>query len=250
MPLARPVVLGNWKMNGLKADGLTLVGRLAARATHPTGTLGVFPPATLLAAVAQRLDASRIVVGGQDCHERESGAFTGSISAPMLADAGATAVILGHSERRHGLGEDDALIKAKAETALGAGLLVVLCIGETEAEYLAGERDAVLIRQLDGSLPKSATADNLVVAYEPVWAIGTGRTPSLAEIDETHRELRRLLIDRVDGGSDVALLYGGSVKADNAADIMALADVDGALVGGASLDADSFWRIYTAGGGA
>lgn len=250
MPLARPVVLGNWKMNGLKTDGLSLVGRLAAKATHPTGTLGVFPPATLVAAAAQRLGDSGIMLGGQDCHPAESGAYTGSISAAMLKDAGATAVILGHSERRHGLGEDDALVKAKAATALAAGLVVVLCIGETEEEYLAGERDAVLARQLDGSLPEGGTADTLVVAYEPVWAIGTGRTPSLAEIDETHRHLRQMLTERTADGAKMALLYGGSVKADNAADIMTLADVDGALVGGASLDADGFWRIYTAGGGA
>jgi triosephosphate isomerase (TIM) len=133
---------------------------------------------------------------------------------------------------------------------LTQGLLVVLCIGETEDEYLAGERDAVLTRQLDGSLPDGGTADNLVVAYEPVWAIGTGRTPSQGEIKETHTRLRALLVERVPGGAEVALLYGGSVKAENAADIMAMADVDGALVGGASLDADSFWSIYTAGGGA
>jgi triosephosphate isomerase len=250
MPLARPVVLGNWKMNGLKADGLALAGRLAARAAHPSGTLGVFPPATLVGPVAQRLDASRILVGGQDCHDRESGAFTGSISAAMLKDAGATAVIVGHSERRHGLGEDDALVKAKARAGLAAGLLVVLCIGETEAEYVAGKRDEVLTRQLDGSLPEGATAETLVVAYEPVWAIGTGRTPSLAEIGETHDLLRSLLAERIEGGAEVALLYGGSVKPENAADIMALAAVDGALVGGASLDADGFWSIYTAGGGA
>jgi triosephosphate isomerase (TIM) len=250
MPLARPVVLGNWKMNGLKSDGLALVGRLAARAAHPSGTLGVFPPATLVGPVAQRLSASRILVGGQDCHQAESGAYTGSISAAMLADVGAKAVIVGHSERRHGHGEDDALVKAKAEAALAQGLLVVLCIGETEDEYLAGERDAVLTRQLDGSLPEGGSAENLVVAYEPVWAIGTGRTPSQDEIKETHTRLRALLVERVAGGADVALLYGGSVKAENAADIMAMADVDGALVGGASLDADSFWSIYTAGGGA
>ena len=250
MPLARPVVLGNWKMNGLKAEGLALTGQLAARALHPAGTLGVFPPATLIGPVAQRLSASRIVVGSQDCHDRESGAFTGSLSAAMLKDAGATAVIVGHSERRHGLGEDDALVKAKAEGALAQGLLVVLCIGETEVEYVAGKRDEVLTRQLDGSLPPGATAETLVVAYEPVWAIGTGRTPSLDEIRDTHTKLRALMTERVEGGGEVALLYGGSVKADNAADIMALADVDGALVGGASLDADSFWSIYTAGGGA
>jgi len=250
MPLARPVVLGNWKMNGLRAEGLALVGRLAERAAHPTGTLGVFPPATLVGAVAQRLAQRRILVGGQDCHHAESGAFTGSISAAMLKDAGASAVIVGHSERRHGLGETDSDVKAKAAAALAQGLVVVLCIGETETEYLAGERGAVLTRQLDGSLPDGATADELVVAYEPVWAIGTGRTPSLDEIGKTHAQLRRLLVERVAGGGDVALLYGGSVKPENAADIMALEDIDGALVGGASLDADGFWRIYTAGGGA
>jgi triosephosphate isomerase (TIM) len=250
MPLARPVVLGNWKMNGLKSDGLALAGQLAARALHPSGTLGVFPPATLIGPVAQRLGASRIIVGGQDCHGREHGAFTGSISAAMLKDAGASAVIVGHSERRHGLGEDDAMVKGKAAAALAQGLLVVLCIGETEAEYDEGQRNAVLTRQLDGSLPAGATAENLVVAYEPVWAIGTGRTPSLDEIRDTHTLLRALLTERVEGGAEVALLYGGSVKAENAGDIMGLADVDGALVGGASLDADSFWSIYTAGGGA
>lgn len=250
MPLARPVVLGNWKMNGLKAEGLALVGRLVERAAHPSGTLGVFPPATLIAPVAQRLTQRRILVGGQNCHHAESGAFTGSLSAAMLKDAGATAVILGHSERRHGHGETDAMVKAKAEAALAQELLVVLCIGETEAEYDAGERDAVLTRQLDGSLPEGASPENLVVAYEPVWAIGTGRTPSLDEIAAIHDRLHRLLDERVAGGADVALLYGGSVKPENAADIMALAHVDGALVGGASLDADGFWRIYTAGGGA
>lgn len=249
MPLARPVVLGNWKMNGLRADGLALVGRLEARAAHLSGTLGIFPPATLVAAVAQRLSKSRILVGGQDCHAAESGAFTGSTSAAMLADAGARAVIVGHSERRQGLGETDEDVHAKATQALLAGLVVVLCIGETEAQYLAGERNEVLARQLAGSLPDGATPETLVVAYEPVWAIGTGRTPSLDEIEETHAGLRRLLAGRLAGGEEVALLYGGSVKPDNAADIMAIADVDGALVGGASLDAESFWSIYAAGGG-
>ncbi len=249
MPLARPVVLGNWKMNGLRADGLALAGRLEARAAHATGTLGLFPPATLVAAVAQRVAGSRILVGGQDCHAAESGAFTGSISAAMLKDAGARAVILGHSERRHGLGETDGEVRAKAGAALLAGLIVVLCIGETEAQHLAGERNEVLARQLAGSLPDGATPETLVVAYEPVWAIGTGRTPSLDEIGQIHGQLRRLLAGRIAGGDDVALLYGGSVKADNAADIMAIEAVDGALVGGASLDADSFWSIYAAGGG-
>lgn len=250
MRLDRPVVFGNWKMNGLRAEGLALAGALADRAVRLTGTLGIFPPFTLVHAVAQRVKDTAILVGGQDCHERASGAFTGCVSAPMLADAGAKAVILGHSERRHGLGETDALIRAKFRAARAAGLLVVLCIGETEAEYLAGERNTRLAAQIAGSLPEGIGPEGLVVAYEPVWAIGTGRTPSTEEIRSIHGELRALLAKRIVGGDTVPLLYGGSVKPENAAEIMALADVDGVLVGGASLDARSFWSIYQAGGGA
>jgi triosephosphate isomerase len=250
MRLDRPVVFGNWKMNGLRAEGLALAGALAERAVRLTGTLGIFPPFTLIHAVAQRVKDTAILVGGQDCHERASGAFTGCVSAPMLADAGAKAVILGHSERRHGFGETDALIRAKFRAARAAGLLVVLCIGETEAEYLAGERNARLAAQLAGSLPEGIGPEGLVVAYEPVWAIGTGRTPSSEEIRAIHGELRALLAKRIVGGEAVPLLYGGSVKPENAAEIMALSDVDGVLVGGASLDARSFWSIYQAGGGA
>ncbi|MEJ5233044.1 MAG: triose-phosphate isomerase [Geminicoccaceae bacterium] len=250
MRLDRPVVFGNWKMNGLRAEGLALAGALAERAVRLTGTLGIFPPFTLVHAVAQRVKETAILVGGQDCHERASGAFTGCVSAPMLADAGAKAVILGHSERRHGLGETDALIRAKFRAARAAGLLVVLCIGETEAEYLAGERNTRLAAQIAGSLPEGIGPEGLVVAYEPVWAIGTGRTPSTEEIRSIHGELRALLAKRIVGGDTVPLLYGGSVKPENAAEIMALADVDGVLVGGASLDARSFWSIYQAGGGA
>lgn len=250
MRLDRPVVFGNWKMNGLRAEGLALAGALADRAVRLTGTLGIFPPFTLVHAVAQRVADTAILVGGQDCHERASGAFTGCVSAPMLADAGAKAVILGHSERRHGLGETDALIRAKFRAARAAGLLVVLCIGETEAEYLAGERNTRLAAQIAGSLPEGIGPEGLVVAYEPVWAIGTGRTPSTEEIRAIHGELRAMLAKRIVGGDTVPLLYGGSVKPENAAEIMALADVDGVLVGGASLDARSFWSIYQAGGGA
>ncbi len=247
---ARPVVFGNWKMNGLRADGLKLAGSLAERAAKLSGTLGVFPPATLIQQVAARLNGTGIVVGGQDAHERQSGAFTGSISPAMLKDAGATAVILGHSERRHGLGEGDALIQAKARAALDAGLLVTLCIGETEAEYEAGSTLDVLRRQLAHGLPMGANPANLVIAYEPVWAIGTGKTPSLDKIASIHAELRRMVQDRIEGGDALALLYGGSVKPDNAAEIMAQGDVDGALVGGACLESGNFWRIYQAGGGA
>ncbi|MCB2011738.1 MAG: triose-phosphate isomerase [Geminicoccaceae bacterium] len=248
MALPRPVVLGNWKMNGLRADGLALAGALAERAANLSGTLGIFPPATLVGEVARRVAGSPVIVGGQDCHEKPSGAFTGSVSAAMLADIGAGAAIVGHSERRHGLCEDDALVKAKAEAALAAGLLTVLCIGETEEEYLAGRQIEILERQLAGSLPGSGNADRLVVAYEPVWAIGTGRTPTIGEIGRTHAELARMVAAKV-AGDPVALLYGGSVKPDNAADIMGIDHVDGVLVGGASLDAGGFWNIYTAGGG-
>lgn len=249
MALARPVVLGNWKMNGLRADGLALATALKTRAPRPSGTLGVFPPATLLAAVAERLAGSAILVGGQDCHEREAGAFTGSISAVMLRDAGAGAVILGHSERRHGLGESDALVRAKAQAALGAGLLVVLCLGETEAERDAGATLSRLDSQLLGSLPDGTPAERLVVAYEPVWAVGTGRTPTPVDIEAVHRHLRRRLGELLPAGESVPLLYGGSVKAGNAGAILGLASVDGTLVGGASLDADEFLAIYRAGGG-
>ncbi|MFO1036590.1 MAG: triose-phosphate isomerase [Geminicoccaceae bacterium] len=250
MPLPRPVVFGNWKMHGLRSDGLALAGTLAERSVRLTGTLGIFPPTTILAQVAKRVADTNIVVGGQDCHEKEKGAFTGSVSAPMLADAGATAVIVGHSERRHGLGETDALVKAKAEAALAAKLLVVLCIGETEAEWLAGSTIERLQSQLPASWPRGGNAMNLVVAYEPVWAIGTGRTPSRDDIARAHAAIRQTLRSLTDDYADVAVLYGGSVKADNASEIMTTPGVDGVLVGGASLDAAGFWSIYTAGGGA
>ncbi len=250
MALARPVVLGNWKMNGLRADGLALAGALADKAAKLSGTLGVFPPATLLGAVARRLDGSGILVGGQDCHERASGAHTGSISAAMLKDAGAQAVILGHSERRHGSGETDALVAAKALAALDAGLRIVICVGETEQEWLDGRTLERLDTQLRGSVPAGVDADRLIVAYEPVWAIGTGRTPGVDEIEAAHRHLRDRLAGLVTDGQTVPLLYGGSVKSSNASDILAQRSVDGALVGGASLDAREFWAIYQAGGGA
>jgi triosephosphate isomerase len=251
MALARPVVLGNWKMNGLRAEGLALAGALADKAARLTGTLGVFPPATILAAVARRLEGSGIMVGAQDCHERASGAFTGSISAAMLKDAGAQAVILGHSERRHGLGEGDALVRAKAAAALDGGLrTVVVCVGETEQEWLDGKTLARLDAQLQGSIPDGIEAERLIVAYEPVWAIGTGRTPEPSGIEAVHRHLRGRLEKLVSGGASVPILYGGSVKAANAGDILAQRSVDGALVGGASLEPREFWAIYQAGGGA
>jgi triosephosphate isomerase len=242
MPLPKPIVIGNWKMNGLRADAVARVEALLAHLEPPTpeGTIGICPPATLLSVVEHLLWHGAMLLGGQDCSSERSGAHTGDISAEMLKDAGCQTVIVGHSERRHGHGESDALVRAKAEAALAAGLMPILCIGETEAEWTAGDTLSVLDRQLDGSLPKSATADDLIIAYEPVWAIGTGRTPSREDIARTHAHLRARV-------GDIALLYGGSVKAKNAGDILALSDVDGALVGGASLDAEEFFAIYTAG---
>ena len=252
MLLARPLVLGNWKMNGLRADGEALVLRLleAQRGSERQGTLGVCPPATLLAPLGALLDGSGILLGGQDCAPEPEGAFTGDIAAPMLADLGCRLVLVGHSERRHGHGEDDELVQAKAAAGLAAGLIVVLCVGETEAERDAGAALDVLDRQLEGSLPKRASADNLVIAYEPVWAIGTGRTASVEDIAGAHAHLRRRAQDLVRGGEAVRLLYGGSVKAGNAGEIMAVPEVDGVLVGGASLDAGQFDAIYSAGQGA
>ncbi len=251
MTLARPVVLGNWKMNGRRADGEALCRALAAKvAAGSTGTLGVFPPATLIAPAAAWIGNAGMLLGAQDCHAEASGAFTGDLAASMLVEAGAQAIIVGHSERRQYHGETDHMVRAKAAAALAAGALAVVCIGESEAEYIAGETLARLESQLAGSVPDAATAATVVVAYEPVWAIGTGRTPSVDEIAKVHAFLRERLKARFADGAGIALLYGGSVKPGNAAEILAIADVDGALVGGASLDADGFWTIYAAGGGA
>ncbi len=247
MPLPTPFVLGNWKMNGLRAEGEALTRQLLERQRRGGGTLGICPPATLLAPLGALLGGSSVLLGGQDCAPAPKGAYTGDIGAPMLADAGCRLVIVGHSERRHGHGEDDRLVRAKAAAAHAAGLIAVLCLGETEAERDAGAAIAVLDRQLDGSLPDGASAENLVLAYEPVWAIGSGRTASAADIAAVHAHLRRRASDLVEGGAAVRLLYGGSVKPGNAGEIMAIADVDGVLVGGASLDAGQFDAIYSAG---
>ncbi len=249
MSFAKPIVLGNWKMNGLKSEGLALAGALAEKATKPSGTLGVFPPATLIDSVRRRLEGTEILVGGQDCHDRNSGAFTGSISPLMLADCGAEIVLIGHSERRHGLNEDDDLIARKVHAALGAGLDVVLCVGETEDEYLSGKQQERLRVQLAAAVPEIAGSDNFLVAYEPVWAIGTGRTPSVDEIGATHGFIRERLAELVSSAPAMGILYGGSVKPSNASEILLIPDVDGVLIGGASLDANDFWSIYAAGGG-
>ena len=244
---ARMLIAGNWKMNGLNDDGARLVEALSARlaAGAPArGEVLVCPPATLLAALAGPVADAGIALGGQDCHVAESGAHTGDISAAMLADAGCAYVIVGHSERRANHGEGDGLVRAKAEAARTAGLIPIVCIGETADERDAGRAVEVVTGQLDGSLPGAATAADVVVAYEPVWAIGTGRTPTTADIAEVHAAIRARLEDR--GAGAARILYGGSVKPDNADEIMAVANVDGALVGGASLNADDFWTICRA----
>jgi triosephosphate isomerase len=244
--MRRKLAAGNWKMHGLAAD-LAEAGVLARAHPAPGCEVLLCPPATLIARMAATLAGSAVAVGGQDCHPAAQGAHTGDISAAMLADAGATHVILGHSERRADHAETDAQVAAKAAAAQAAGLTAIICVGETEAQRDAGETLAVVEGQLAGSLPQGATAANTVIAYEPVWAIGTGRTPTEAQIAEVHAALRaalaRLLPGQVAG---IRLLYGGSVKPANAAAIFALPEVDGALVGGASLKAADFSAIVQA----
>jgi triosephosphate isomerase len=242
----KKLAAGNWTMNGTSAS-LAEVAALVATHPAPGCEMLLCPPATLLAGMALAAKGSALLVGGQDCHPKASGAHTGDIAAAMLKDAGATHVIVGHSERRTDHGETDALVKAKAEAALEAGLVAIVCIGETEAERDAGQTLAVNGRQLDGSIPAGATAANLVIAYEPVWAIGTGRTPTLAEIAEVHAFLRDRLTSLIGAeAAGVRLLYGGSVKPSNAVEIFAVPHVDGALVGGASLKAADFGAIVAA----
>ncbi|HLT77704.1 MAG TPA: triose-phosphate isomerase [Ferrovibrio sp.] len=249
MAARRPLIVGNWKMNGLRAslaEAQALAGRVKDR--KPAAELGLCPPATLVAAMAEALKGSGIGVGGQDCHARASGAHTGDIAAEMLKDAGATYVIVGHSERRTDHGESDEVVRAKAQAAHRAGLIAIVCLGETLEQRDAGETLKVISAQLRGSLPDDATAANTVVAYEPVWAIGTGRTPTLEQVAEVHAAIRQDLMARFDDGAAFRILYGGSVKPDNAKQLMGVADVDGALVGGASLKAADFWPIVEAKG--
>ncbi|MBK5925852.1 triose-phosphate isomerase [Rhodobaculum claviforme] len=244
--MRRKLAAGNWKMHGLAAD---LAEAEALSKAHPAPRCEVLicPPATLLARLADTLSGGTVAVGGQDCHTAAKGAHTGDVSAVMLADAGATHVIVGHSERRADHAETDAAIAAKAASAHAAGLTAIICLGETEAQRDAGETLAVVAAQLAGSLPEGATAANTVIAYEPVWAIGTGRTPTIDQIAEVHTALRTHLRSALPAeGDGIRLLYGGSVKPANAAEIFAVADVDGALVGGASLKAADFGAIIAA----
>ena len=242
----RPYIVGNWKMHGTRSmlSEARAIDRAAERLMKVEVALA--PPFTLIHAT--RKEASLIGIGGQDCHAAEGGAHTGDVSAAMLKDAGADFVIVGHSERRADHGESDADVKAKAEAALAASLAAIVCVGETEAERDAGEAENVVARQLDGSLPETDNAaDKVTVAYEPVWAIGTGRTPTIQDIGAMHAAIRAKL-GKIYGeaAAEVRILYGGSVKPDNAAELLAADEVGGALVGGASLTAESFHGIVAA----
>jgi triosephosphate isomerase len=240
----RKLAAGNWKMNGTLA-ALAEIDQLLAAQPSPGCDVLICPPATLIQAMTARTQG-KIAVGGQDCHAKASGAHTGDIAAAQLKDVGASHVILGHSERRTDHAESDADVLAKSGAAHAAGLVTVICVGETEAQRDAGQTLAVITSQLAGSVPAGATAQNTVIAYEPVWAIGTGRTPTNDQIAEVHALMRDLLAARFADGADMALLYGGSVKPGNAGEIFAIPHVNGALVGGASLKAADFGPIVAA----
>jgi triosephosphate isomerase (TIM) len=238
-----PLVAGNWKMNGLAVSEGELT-KIVNGAAGLKADLMVCPPATLIADFAAAARGSAVAIGGQDCHAEASGAHTGDIAAEMLKDAGAVAVIVGHSERRTDHHETDAQVRAKAVAAHRAGLTAIVCVGEQRAEREAGQTLSVIGRQLDGSLPDGGTGGNLVVAYEPVWAIGTGLTPTPADVAEVHAFIRKRLEARYDAeGARVRILYGGSVKPANAKELLTIANVNGALVGGASLKATDFLGI-------
>lgn len=245
MTTPRPLIAGNWKMNGLEValDEARAVAA-AVDAQPPAARVALCPPATLVHRMAQALAGGDVDVGGQDCRAEQAGAFTGDVSAEMLADCGATLVILGHSERRAGYGETDALVAAKTLAALRAGLEPIVCVGETLAEREAARTLEIVTGQVRGSLPPELAGKAFAVAYEPVWAIGTGLTPTLAQIEEVHVAIRAVLVERFGAeGASTPILYGGSVKPSNAAEILAVKDVGGALVGGASLKASDFLGI-------
>src|SRR5262249_13128195 len=243
-----PLIAGNWKMNGLLSSIVELEQIIAAApGLKGTVDLLVCPPATLVAAFAAKAKGSPVAIGGQDCHTEAAGAFTGDISADMLRDAGAHAVILGHSERRTYHKETDPDVRAKTIAAWRAGLQAIVCVGETRDQRTAGKTLEIVGAQLAGSLPSEANADNLVIAYEPVWAIGTGLTPTSADVAEVHRFIRETIAKRFGAeGQGIRILYGGSVKPSNAAELLAVDNVNGALVGGASLKAQEFLAIARA----
>jgi len=248
-PGIRPLVAGNWKMNGTSAslNELRMIGNGFMSGLDAETEALVCIPATLLSRAAEILSRTPVKAGGEDCHPKESGAYTGRISAEMLKDAGASHVIVGHSECRADLNEDDAIIHAKASAAWRAGLVAIICIGETSAERQAGTTLDVLSRQVAGSVPPSATPSNTIIAYEPVWAIGTGLTPSAADVAEAHAHIREKLSEKLGAvAAKMRILYGGSVKPSNAVELLGVRNVDGALVGGASLKVDDFLAIVRA----
>jgi triosephosphate isomerase len=246
----RPLVAGNWKMNGLEAsvpEAVAVRDALAGDLRNLNADVMIAPPATLLARLSAALGSSRLLLAGQDCHAKASGAHTGDVSPEMLKEAGASAVILGHSERRGDHGETSRDVRAKAEGALRAGIAAIICIGETHGERVAGLTVDVVLRQLKESLPKAANAANTVIAYEPVWAIGTGLTPTPSDVEAVHAAIRRGLVSLLgEEGARIRILYGGSVKPQNAVELMAVPEVNGALVGGASLKASDFLAIVRA----
>jgi len=245
--MRKKLAAGNWKMNGTLGSMLE-IDALTEKHPDPKCDVLICPPATLVAAMAASIDGGAIKTGGQDCHANRSGAHTGDISAEMLVDAGASYVLVGHSERRQDHDESDEDVRNKAKAAIAAGLVVVVCCGESDAEREAKSTLEIISGQLAGSIPDDVTGENLVVAYEPIWAIGTGKVPTLDQIGEVHDFIRASLEKRFGEavGHSIRLLYGGSVKASNADDIFAVSNVDGALVGGASLKADDFSGIITA----
>jgi triosephosphate isomerase (TIM) len=250
MAVRRALIAGNWKMNGLSASVVELDRIIQDFGPELSNRIDLLicPPFTLIEEFAATAKGSKVMIGAQDCHPQASGAHTGDISAEMLADAGAKAVIVGHSERRTDHGEDDALVRAKAEAAFRAGLFAIVCVGETGAEREAKRTLEVVSRQLHGSVPDASGAERLVVAYEPVWAIGSGLTPAAGDIAEVHGLIRNALSTRFGAaqGAATRILYGGSVKPENAALLLKANDVDGALVGGASLKAADFLAIVAA----
>ncbi|MZR30465.1 triose-phosphate isomerase [Sneathiella litorea] len=242
----RPLIAGNWKMNGLaKSAGNELLELVKLVRDHkaPNCDILICPPATLVREMAKLAEDNAVDIGGQDCHAAENGAHTGDISAEMLKDAGAGYCIVGHSERRADHGETNAAVKAKAEAALRANMIAVVCVGETLDEREADKTLDVISDQVKNSLPEGATAANTVIAYEPVWAIGTGKTPTPLDVAVVHAHIRSELGSLMNDSDQVRLLYGGSVKGSNAEELMAVENVDGALVGGASLKAADFWPI-------
>jgi triosephosphate isomerase len=244
----RPLIAGNWKMNSLLKDGVALSSGVVEKLStveNPNCDMLICPPATFIAEAVNQTKESKMSVGGQDCHMAKNGAHTGDISAQMLKDIGCDYVIVGHSERRSDHQETNEIVNAKALAGHEAGLKVIVCIGETEAQKDAGETINVCSTQIKGSVPKGATAENTVIAYEPVWAIGTGRTPTADDVQEVHEAIRKVLAEVVgqEEADKMRVLYGGSVKPNNAEELMGLADVDGALIGGASLKVEDFWAI-------